>query len=176
MKLLGITNVVGIEWDETACRTAATAGHTRICADVATYSITAFLAAAGVIGSPPCQGWSMAGSRLGELDRAKVHALVDAYANGSNDIGDGWADPRSHHAAQPVRWVRDIRPQWVALEQVPAVLGLWQHIAERFRRWGYSTWTGVLNAADYGVPQTRERAILIGRLNGPTLPPELRPG
>jgi DNA (cytosine-5)-methyltransferase 1 len=63
-------------------------------------------------------------------------------------------------------------PQWVALEQVPPVLGLWQHIAERFRRWGYSTWTGVLNAADYGVPQTRERAVLIARLDGAAQPPK----
>jgi len=113
----------------------------------------------------------MAGKRQGEVDRAKVHALVDAYANGGNDRGDDWADKRSHHAAQPVRWVRTLCPRWVALEQVPAVLGLWEHAAERFRRWGYSTWTGVLNAADYGVPQTRERAILIARLDGLALPP-----
>jgi DNA (cytosine-5)-methyltransferase 1 len=171
MKMLGLTSVVGLEWDHAACLTATKAGHRRIRADVADYSVKAFLGAIGVIGSPPCQGWSTAGSGLGELDRARVHALVDAYANGGNDIGKGWADPRSHHAAQPVRWVRDLRPRWVALEQVPPVLGLWQHVAERLSRWGYSTWTGILNAADYGVPQTRTRAILIARLDGPALPP-----
>ena len=47
------------------------------------------------------------------------------------------------------------------MEQVPAVLPLWQVYTAELRRMGYSTWTGKLNAADYGVPQTRERAILI---------------
>jgi DNA (cytosine-5)-methyltransferase 1 len=47
------------------------------------------------------------------------------------------------------------------MEQVPAVLPLWQVYAAELRRMGYSAWTGKLNAADYGVPQTRERAILI---------------
>lgn len=171
LRLLGVTDVVGIEWDTAACNTANAAGHRRIQADVSTYCIEAFRGAIGVIGSPPCQAWSMAGKRVGELDRPRVHALVDEYANGADEPGDGWADERSHHAAQPVRWVRVIRPRWVALEQVPPVLGLWQHIAERFRRWGYSTWTGVLNAADFGVPQTRERAFLLASLDGPALPP-----
>lgn len=171
MKMLGLTSVVGLEWDHAACLTAVAAGHNRIRADVSKYCIDVFAGVQGVIASPPCQAWSMAGKRQGEVDRAKVHALVDAYADGSDSPGDGWADERSHHAAQPVRWVRELRPAWVAFEQVPPVLPLWQHAAERFRRWGYSTWTGVLNSADYGVPQTRERAILIARLNGPALPP-----
>lgn len=171
MKMLGLTSVVGLEWDHAACLTAVAAGHNRIRADVSKYCIDVFVGVTGLIASPPCQAWSMAGKRQGEIDRVKVHELVDAYANGSDDPGTGWADERSHHAAQPVRWVRQLRPGWVALEQVPPVLGLWQHIAERFRRWGYSTWTGVLNSADYGVPQTRQRAILIARLDGPARPP-----
>jgi DNA (cytosine-5)-methyltransferase 1 len=171
MRMLGMTSVVGIEWDHAACLTAVAAGHQRIRADVSKYSIDVFAGAQGLIASPPCQAWSMAGKRQGEVDRAKVHALVDAYANGGNDPGTDWADERSHHAAQPVRWIRQLRPAWVALEQVPPVLPLWQHVAERMRRWGYSTWTGVLNSADYGVPQTRERAILVARLDGPAQPP-----
>lgn len=171
MKMLGLTSVMGLEWDHAACLTAVAAGHNRIRADVSKYCIDVFADAQGLIASPPCQAWSMAGKRQGEVNRAKVHELVDAYANGSDEPGTGWADERSHHAAQPVRWVRQLRPAWVALEQVPPVLALWQHIAERFRRWGYSTWTGVLNSADFGVPQTRERAILIGRLDAPALPP-----
>ncbi|WFE45321.1 DNA cytosine methyltransferase [Verrucosispora sp. WMMD1129] len=43
---------------------------------------------------------------------------------------------------------------------------------ESLRGWGYSTWTGVLNAADYGVPQTRERAILIASRLRPVHQPE----
>jgi DNA (cytosine-5)-methyltransferase 1 len=72
-----------------------------------------------------------------------------------------WSDDRSHHAAQPMRWLYALRPEWCALEQVPAVLPLWQHIGRTLTEWGYSVWCGVLNAADYGVPQIRRRAILV---------------
>jgi DNA (cytosine-5)-methyltransferase 1 len=41
------------------------------------------------------------------------------------------------------------------------VLPLWEVYAEELRRLGYSAWCGVLNSADYGVPQVRHRAILI---------------
>lgn len=51
--------------------------------------------------------------------------------------------------------------EWAAFEQVPGVLPLWKVYAEELRRLGWSVWTGVLNAANYGVPQTRERAVLI---------------
>ncbi|MFE1990007.1 replication initiator [Streptomyces parvulus] len=37
---------------------------------------------------------------------------------------------------------------------------------------GYSTWTGVLNAADFGLAQTRRRAFLIASRTRPALPPE----
>jgi DNA (cytosine-5)-methyltransferase 1 len=51
--------------------------------------------------------------------------------------------------------------EWAAFEQVPSVLPLWQVYALELRRFGWSVWTGILNAADYGVPQTRQRAVLI---------------
>jgi DNA (cytosine-5)-methyltransferase 1 len=51
--------------------------------------------------------------------------------------------------------------EWAAFEQVPGVLPLWKVYAEELRRLGWSVWTGTLNAANYGVPQTRERAVLI---------------
>ncbi len=171
MRQIGITDVLGIEIEPNACATAEAAGHRRLRADVSTTPITDHAGAAGLVASPPCQAWSMAGKRKGEADRAKVHSLIEAFAAGSDHIGDGWEDPRSHHAAQPIRWVRELRPRWVCFEQVPPVLGLWQHAAEVLRRWGYSVWTGVLNAADYGVPQTRERAILIARSDAPAMPP-----
>lgn len=171
MRTIGITSVIGVELEPNACATAQAAGHTRIRADVSHPPIRPGTTVNGLVASPPCQAWSMAGKRAGEQDRAKVHALIDAYATGSNDTGTGWADNRSHHAAQPVRWVRDFRPQWVCFEQVPPVLSLWEHAAIVLRRWGYSTWTGVLNSADYGVPQTRERAVLMARLDAPVHPP-----
>ncbi|MGW2739166.1 DNA cytosine methyltransferase [Streptomyces sp. NPDC001288] len=51
--------------------------------------------------------------------------------------------------------------EWVAFEQVPSVLPLWKVYALELRRFGWNVWTGKVNAADYGVPQTRERAVLI---------------
>lgn len=62
---------------------------------------------------------------------------------------------------EPARFIAATRPEWVALEQVPDVLPLWRVYAAELRRMGYSVWCGKLNAADYGVPQTRIRAILI---------------
>ena len=41
------------------------------------------------------------------------------------------------------------------------MLPLWHVYAAELRRHGFSTWAGKLNAADYGVPQVRERAVLI---------------
>jgi DNA (cytosine-5)-methyltransferase 1 len=73
---------------------------------------------------------------------------------------------------QPARWVHACRPAWVALEQVPEVLPLWRVYAAELRQRGYATWTGMLNAADYGVAQTRRRAILIASLDRKVDPPE----
>lgn len=172
-RMLGLGPVVGVDNWMDACRTGMAAGHPRICADVSTYPTAPFVGrVAGLVMSPPCQAFSAAGKRLGDTDRILVHGLVDRIARGDDDwSGLGWADPRSHHTAQPVRWVRDLRPEWVCLEQVPEVLPLWRHVGRVFTGWGYSVWVGCLNAADYGVPQTRERAILIASMGRPVSPP-----
>lgn len=62
---------------------------------------------------------------------------------------------------EPARLIAASLPEWVALEQVPEVLPLWEVYAAELRKLGYSVWCGKTNAADYGVPQTRIRAILI---------------
>lgn len=154
---------IGIEWDMAACQTAMKAGHTRVRADVATLPTEPFVGrVTGLIASPPCQAWSMAGKRKGEQDRANCHALADRMAAGDDSTDwTGWEDERSPLVCQPVRWVRELRPEWVALEEVPAVASLWEHFALIFRGWGYSVWTGDLNSADYGVPQTRVRRLLL---------------
>lgn len=73
---------------------------------------------------------------------------------------------------QPARWVAALRPRWVALEQVPAVLPLWEAMARALEVHGYRCWTGVLSAERYGVPQTRKRAILLASLDGQPQPPD----
>lgn len=143
---LGLT-AVGLETDAPSCATRAAVGLLTIRADVATYPPERFIGVAGLCGSPPCQSYSSAGK------------------------GAGLADPRGQLVYEPMRYVRVIQPRWVALEQVPEVLGYWRWIARELREMGYSVWTGILNAASYGVPQIRKRAILLASLDRQVQPP-----
>lgn len=72
---------------------------------------------------------------------------------------------------EPLRWALATSPRLIALEQVPPVLPLWRLFAQLLGIRGYSTWAGVLNCADYGVPQTRERAFLLASRDGLVHPP-----
>lgn len=155
--------VVGIEWDTAACQTAKAAGHLRIQADVAAYPPEPFTGWEGLIASPPCQAFSLAGkgAGLGVVDKLLDHVWT---------CKDGWVDPpadiciddvRADLTLQPLRWADALHPDWIALEQVPGVLPLWRAMAAVFERWGYSTAVAKLNAADYGIPQTRKRAVLV---------------
>lgn len=174
LRMIGRTDVIGIEWDHWACETANAAGHLRIRADVAQYPSEPFTGKLDAyVASPPCQAWSMAGSQKGELDRANCHKLADRMTKGDDSLDwTVWEDERSPLICQPIRRIRDLRPPVVALEEVPPVLGLWQHFADILNGWGYSVWYGILNSADYGVPQTRRRAILMASLDAPVDRPE----
>ncbi|MCM2512733.1 DNA cytosine methyltransferase [Streptomyces griseoincarnatus] len=172
--MLGLADI-GLELDSAACRTAHAAGHTTIQADVAAYPTDPFKdQITGLIASPPCQAWSRAGKRGGLADQAIVHQAVGDLAQGRDTRAGLLAqcrDGRSLLAAEPMRWLHDLRPEWVCLEEVPDVLPLWKQYALYLQQWGYSTWVGVLNAADYGVPQTRRRAILVAsRIRGVAAP------
>lgn len=165
--IIGVTNTYGLEFEANACRTAEAAGHARFLGDLSAVDPTDYRPAVGLIASPPCQAWSKAGKQQAYLDRDACHDLVRAlvwayaYGVGADIIDHEWHDPRSRLVAEPMRWIVGLEPEWLVLEEVPTVLDLWQSYARELDRLGYSTWTGVLNAADYGVPQTRKRAILI---------------
>jgi DNA (cytosine-5)-methyltransferase 1 len=164
LRLLGLSDL-GLEWDTAACRTAHTAGHLTVQTDVAAYPTAPFAGRiTGKIASPPCQPWSRAGKRAGLADQALVQQAVHDLAHGRDtrtELRAACKDDKSLLAAEPMRWIYDLRPEWICMEQVPDVLPLWKQYALILQEWGYSTWTGILNAADYGVPQTRKRAILI---------------
>ena len=103
-----------------------------------------------IIGGPPCQGFSQKGQRKTIND--KRNFLFKYY----------------------VKVVELIVPKYFVMENVPNLLtsenGLFKkEIIELFGKLGYSLTTGVLNAADYGVPQNRKRAVIIGKL-GKTTP------
>lgn len=175
IRTLGLTDI-GLEWDTPACKTRAAAGHLTVQCDIATYPTEPFTGrVTGLIASPPCQAWSRAGKGLGLVDQPLVHQAVRDLAHGHDTRPELLAqcrDERSLLAAEPMRWLHDLRPEWTAMEEVPDVLPLWRQYAQILRGWGYSTWTGVLNAADYGVPQTRRRAILIASRTRTVSPPE----
>jgi len=124
-----------------------------------------------LIASPPCQAFSMAGNGAGRR-------ALDAYAHVIGRMAKGWnvdyaeldricEDRRAHLVLEPLRWAVVLKPRWIALEQVEPVLPLWEAMAQALRTLGYHTWTGVLSAEQYGVPQTRKRAILLASLDGP---------
>jgi len=143
---------VGLEIDPHAVATRYAAGHAtwEQPVDLVTDEQLTALAGTvqGLIASPPCQDFSAAGKRAG----------IDG------DRGDlMWQVPR---------YVEALRPRWVACEQVPPALAWYELFGHEMRAAGYSVWTGVLNAADFGVPQTRKRAFLLASLDRAVQPPE----
>ena len=167
--MLGMS-ALAIETDEWACATSRAAGHECLQADVAALDPASLGPVWGVIGSPPCQAYSSAGKGLGRQDKPLVIACAHELAAGNDSRQERLAqcrDSRSLLTVEPLRYVLALRPRWVALEQVPAVLELWSVFAELLAAHGYHTATGVLSAERYGVPQTRKRAFLIASLDGP---------
>jgi len=173
LRMLGRADVIGVEWDAAACETARANGHARVQADVALLDPEDFVAEhldgrapEGGIDSPPCQGFSMSGKGLGRLDTPHALAAVERIGAGERvglalkELRTQCADPRTALVLEPLRWALALRPAWLAWEQVPAVLPLWEACAEILRGAGWSAWAGMLQAEQYGVPQTRKRAVL----------------
>lgn len=133
----------------------------------------------GLIASPPCQSFSRAGSQKGRQDKADVLACAHELALGHDTRSErlpGLQDPRSLLTVEPLRWAIDLKPEWLAFEQVPTVLELWTHFASLLELHGYHVDTGVLSSEQYGLPQTRKRAFLIAnRLRPVHLPQPTHP-
>ena len=162
--------LVGIDKDPDACATHRAAGFETLQADVSTLSPRMYGPADGLWLSPPCQAFSLAGKRNG-IDY--LPQILDYVATWQLTDGVAWrGDPQVWLVTEPLRWAYTLYPEWVCCEQVPAVLPVWLAIAERLRQAGYWAWCGVLNSADYGVPQTRERAFLLASRLHPVQPPE----
>ena len=160
---------VGLEYgaDEIATRDAA--GHVSVQADLFTFlPCDLDCEIDGLWASPPCPAFSKAGDRRGipDVDRLRLNADRWVLAPGTR-----WADESSELIMATLRWVDHHRPRWVVFEQVPPVLPVWEGVFNGMLRHGYRGWVGVLNAADYGVPQTRKRAFLIMSLDGDAKPP-----
>lgn len=127
-----------------------------------------FLSAAGLkpgdqvdllAGGPPCPAFSK--SRFYRTE--KPRALDDPVAK--ETVG-GY-----------LRILKDVRPRAFMLENVRGLAygvhkQALEHILKTAKKLGYETSWQVVNAADYGVPQIRERCIVLGSLDGPIdIPP-----
>lgn len=143
-RILGLTSI-GVELDEAASVTAVLAGHDRLVGDVQAIDLPPVT---GYLASPPCTDFSTAGR--GERENGKTGHLVRF----------------------PLARARRLMPEWIAWEQVSGVLPIWKQSAHELRALGYSTWTGIVNAANFGVPQNRLRAVLLAsrvrQVTGPT--------
>lgn len=165
---------VGFELDVHALATRRRNGLRTVSADLSRYGPDRVDDVEGLIASPPCPAFSAAGLREGVewLDHLiDVAARLHLGAHPLDDLTailDPAAPPEATLSLVPLAWVLHHRPRWVAWEQVPAVLSLWEACAERLAAEGYeAALAAVVNAADYGVPQTRRRAILLAHRDRP---------
>ncbi len=95
-----------------------------------------------IIGGPPCQAFSTVGKRL-----------ID--------------DPRGKLFQEYYRVLKELKPKVFLFENVKGLLSmqkgeLFKTILSLFESLGYKVKYEILNSADYGVPQIRERVIIIG--------------
>jgi DNA (cytosine-5)-methyltransferase 1 len=132
--------------------------HHSICADVSTAAPEVYGRGPFdfMIGGPPCQSFSAAGRRAGGV-------------HGINDFRGSlfW-----HYC----RLIEHFSPKGFLFENVRGILQAnkgrdWQAISQAFNGLGYQIYSRVLDAADYGVPQHRERLIVVGLKKGEFLFP-----
>lgn len=101
---------------------------------------------AGLVGGPPCQGFSLAGRRIVDDDRNKLYR--DYF-----------------------RILEMLSPKFFVMENVVGILNMANgaikdDIIDRADKLGYKVFLKVMCASDYGVPQNRNRAIFVGIKKG----------
>ena len=121
-----------------------------------------------VVGGPPCQAFSTAGARRG-LDDFRGNVII-----------------------QYLRVVSDLSPRYFILENVRGILSaklnavpdyykeydgikdqtgsVIRFLANEFKKLGYTISFALFNAANYGVPQKRERVIIFGAKGNKRIP------
>jgi DNA (cytosine-5)-methyltransferase 1 len=97
----------------------------------------------GIIGGPPCESFSARGKKL------------------------GLADPRGNLVFKFFDWVTKLRPSFFLFENVSRLAKIHEgEIARELckigEETGYSTFSTILNAADYGCATSRKRFFIVG--------------
>ena len=129
------------------------------CQDIRTFNPSEFseMGIECVIGGPPCQPFSAAGRRAGGVP--------------------GMQDERGMLFESYCHVLEVLHPKVFVFENVYGLKGAndgeaWNEIVTAFSQIGYTIDAEILDAADYGVPQHRERLILVGHLEGDFMFPE----
>ena len=165
----GLNVKVGQDFDPSCVATMTANGHTVLGGDIRKIEPDTLLQLAGlsvgepflICGGPPCQPFSTAGKRL------------------------GINDPRGSLFMDFIRMINHIRPRFFIMENVKGIISaqikqsgvsdeedddtveakkgsVLDVILAEFKKLGYKTVYGLLDAVNYGVPQFRERFVLIG--------------
>lgn len=97
----------------------------------------------GILGGPPCQGFSLKGKKL------------------------GLQDERNFLFREYLKLVGEIQPDFIVMENVKALINtangyFLNEITQALENLGLDTRVKVLNAHDFGVPQNRERVFIVG--------------
>ena len=168
MQKAGLNVVIGQDFEPTCVETMQANGHRVLGGDIREIEPQAILDLVGlnvgepflICGGPPCQPFSTAGKRL------------------------GINDPRGSLFMDFIRMIDYIRPRFFVMENVKGIMSaplkhvpsseydendpeqrlgtVLEVILAEFNKLGYKTVYGILDAVNYGVPQFRERFILIG--------------
>ena len=160
-KEAGIQSIVANDFEKSACKTFKINNPevNVICDDITDikvkekiYSLIENKEVDLICGGPPCQGFSHAGKRF-----------ID--------------DPRNQLFKDFIEVIRNVKPKVVVMENVVGMLtfqggNVYKQILELFKNIGYRAYGQVLLASEYGVPQKRNRVIIICTREGLDINPE----
>ncbi|WP_413038959.1 DNA cytosine methyltransferase [Roseofilum sp. Guam] len=131
-------------------------GSQPICTDIRNFVPDRDLEVDFIIGGPPCQTFSAAGRRASGVT--------------------GTTESRGQLFQEYVRLLKRLQPKGFLFENVAGIIGAnqgqaWKVIQDAFRAIGYDIYFRILDAADYGVAQHRERLFIVSLQDGQYLFP-----
>lgn len=139
----GFKTIWANDFEKDACKTHQNWSKAKVvCGDIAKVDVTEIPDSDIILGGFPCQGFSLSGPR--KIDDSR-NVLYKHY----------------------VRIVKAKQPKIFVGENVKGLLTMadgriFEAIKEEFSECGYNVFSQLLNASDFGVPQDRERVIIVG--------------